>query len=168
MPETPPPSPPDPDHCLCCRQPTGQPHEDACVQAEHEAMLAGDAKAQRNHDPEECYHCLRAETVESVCRCGLCCRLLIETCIQDAEMEPKIKERGSPICMPAALTGTGKDELTGYLLNGKDGACVFLDQVTNLCTIHATRPLVCRLFNCDGEGREQLIELGYLKRDDSV
>jgi Fe-S-cluster containining protein len=53
----------------------------------------------------------------------------------------------------------------GYLLNSKDGPCVFLDLETNLCSIHPTRPLMCRLFDCAGEGREQIIELGILDRD---
>jgi Fe-S-cluster containining protein len=55
--------------------------------------------------------------------------------------------------------------LEGYLLNrvnGPDVACVFLDQATHHCTIYETRPLGCRLFDCGGAGREQLIELGIL------
>jgi Fe-S-cluster containining protein len=47
------------------------------------------------------------------------------------------------------------------MLNLGDG-CVFLDPKTDLCGIYKTRPLVCRLFDCEGEGREQLIELGIL------
>lgn len=82
--------------------------------------------------------------------------------LQDAEREPRIREFGSPIYTPAELTGTGQRELEGFLLNGKDVACVFLDQETNLCTIYETRPLGCRLFDCQGEGRDQLIELGIL------
>ena len=65
---------------------------------------------------------------------------------------------------PADLTESGKEELEGYLLNGPSGACVFLDQEHNLCTIHATRPLDCKLFDCDGDGREQLVELGIIER----
>ncbi len=42
----------------------------------------------------------------------------------------------------------------------------FLDEASNLCTIHETRPLVCRLLDCEGEGREQLIELGVIRRED--
>jgi Fe-S-cluster containining protein len=34
--------------------------------------------------------------------------------------------------------------------------------VTSLCTIYETRPLVCRLFDCDGDDRQQLVELGIL------
>jgi hypothetical protein len=30
---------------------------------------------------------------------------------------------------------------------------------------YETRPLICRLFDCDGEGKEQLIELGVLERE---
>src|SRR5205807_2014519 len=102
----------------------------------------------------------------SSCRCAECCRrLLIEVTLEDARREPKIKELGSPTYTPAILTKSGQRELEGYLLNGQDGPCVFLDQAQNLCTIHPTRPLICRLFDCDHDGREQLIELGILKRD---
>lgn len=55
-------------------------------------------------------------------------------------------------------------ELAGYLLNAKDGPCAFLDRQTNLCTIYDSRPLICRLFDCEGEDRERLIELGILDR----
>jgi hypothetical protein len=120
------------------------------------------------HDPEECYDCLLQETVINTCRCAACCRaLIIEACVEDAEREPRIREKGSPIYTPAPLTESGQEELSGYLLNGKD-ACVLLDPETNLCTIHATRPLTCRLFDCDGAGREQLVELGILDRADAV
>ena len=101
--------------------------------------------------------------VHNDCRCGECCRhLIIEASVEDAEREPKIKERGDPIYLPAELTGTGEKELEGYLLNDKekDYACTFLDQSTNLCSIYETRPWVCRVFDCDGEGKEQLIQLG--------
>jgi Fe-S-cluster containining protein len=108
---------------------------------------------------------LEGEVVDT-CRCGECCRrLIIEVELEDAEREPRIKEVGSPIHTPAELTGTGRRELEGYLLNGKDDlACVFMDKESNLCTIHATRPLACRLFDRDGEGREQLIRLGIIDR----
>ncbi len=93
------------------------------------------------------------------CRCGECCRrLLIEAEVEDAEREPKIAAMGSPL--------KGFDnELVGYLLNSRDDmACVFLDRSTNRCTIYGSRPLLCRVFDCGGEGREQLIELGILER----
>ena len=44
-------------------------------------------------------------------------------------------------------------------------ACAFFDKESRLCTIWETRPLVCRLFDCDGEGREQLVELGVPMED---
>ena len=139
------------DPCLCCRKPGSEDHNADCMQAEHEAMLAGDSAAEREHDPDECYHCLLDEEATSACRCGNCCRaLIIETCLQDAVVEPLIKERGSPIYTGSEFTASGEWELQGYLLNGKNGNCVFLDDERNLCTIHATRPLVCRLFQCDG------------------
>ena len=71
-----------------------------------------------------------------------------------------IAEHGSP------LKGFS-EEVEGYMLNDReDIACVFLDRQTNLCTIYETRPLVCRLFDCAGDGREQLIELGVLNREE--
>jgi Fe-S-cluster containining protein len=128
-------------------------------------MPTTDPHQDPDHDPDECYQCLLEEEVINTCRCGQCCRrLIIEVGLEDAEREPRIKERGAPIYTPPELTQSGERELEGYLLNGRDLACVFLDQETNLCTIHETRPLVCRLFDCEGEGREQLIELGILSR----
>ena len=101
------------------------------------------------------------------CRCGECCRrLLIEVDLEDAEREPRIKELGSPTYTDERLTRSGKRELEGYLLNSRDDmACVFLDREKNLCTIYETRPLGCRVFDCDREGREQMIELGIIERD---
>jgi hypothetical protein len=115
------------------------------------------------HSPSECYPCLAAEAVHSDCRCGECCRrLILEVLIEDAEVEPKIKERCSPLYEHPQLTASGTRELIGYLLNAEDGPCTFLDRQTNLCTIHETRPLMCRLFSCDGDDRERLVELGIL------
>jgi hypothetical protein len=123
------------------------------VHGEHEAMLRGEPEAEAAHDPDGCYHCLLTEEVTSHCRCSNCCRsLIIEVCLQDAEVEPRIKVRGSPLYTPAELSLSGQQELEGNLLNGKGGSCVFLDEKRNLCTIHGTRPLVCRLFQCDGSG----------------
>ena len=101
------------------------------------------------------------------CRCGECCRrLLIEVDLDDAEREPRIKDLGSPTYTDARLTRSGKRELEGYLLNSReDMACVFLDREKNLCTIYETRPFGCRVFDCDREGREQMIELGIFERD---
>ncbi len=140
-----------PEHCLCCRRGNGDGHGDDCVQGEHEALLRGGPDAEASHDPDECYHCLLSEQVTSHCRSGNCCRaLIIEFCLQDAEVEPRIKERGSPIYTGPEFTASGQRELQGYLLNGQGGSCVFLDEVRNLCTIHNTRPLARRLFECDG------------------
>lgn len=112
------------------------------------------------HDPDVCYTCLLGKEVTSSCRCAACCRhLILEASLEDAVREPRVKEEGSPI---KGFT----DELEGYLLNAADGPCVFLDRGTNLCAIYETRPLMCRLFDCNGEGRELLIELGILKRED--
>jgi Fe-S-cluster containining protein len=103
------------------------------------------------------------EPTHSDCRCGECCRpLIIEVGLADAEREPEITKRGSPIRVPAELSASGQEELAGYLLNSpvNDNACAFLDQTTNLCSIYDTRPWVCRVFDCDPEGKEQLIQLG--------
>ncbi len=103
--------------------------------------------------------------VKNECRCGECCRrMIIETELEDAEREPKIKERGSPIYLPPEVTESGQKELIGYNLNdkAKDYACTFLDQSTNLCSIYETRPWACRVFDCDGEQRDELVQLGIL------
>jgi Fe-S-cluster containining protein len=48
------------------------------------------------------------------------------------------------------------------LLNDGGSGCVFLNPQTQLCTIYRTRPLACRLFDCDGEDRQRLVQLGIL------
>jgi len=67
--------------------------------------------------------------VKNACRCGECCRrLIIEVGLEDAEREPKIAEKGSPIYTDYRLTASKQPELEGYLLNdttGDDHACVF-------------------------------------------
>lgn len=99
------------------------------------------------------------------CRCGLCCTLLVEVDLEDAKREPLIAQKGSPLYHSPEETASGERELAGYLLNTRDDyACVFLDKQTNLCQIYDTRPLVCKSFDCRGEGREQLIELGIIER----
>ncbi len=141
--------------CTSCGSPPGKDHDEECLLTEHEAMLAGDERAQDLHDTEDCYWCAALQSpLQSKCRCGTCCRqLLIEVTLEDARLEPRIRELGSPIYESAELTASGKKELRGYVLNSKDNdyACAFLDQATNLCTIYATRPLLCRLFDCDAE-----------------
>lgn len=107
------------------------------------------------HVPDECELCVeRNHSVACQCRCGKCCEeLLIEVSLRDAEREPRIKELCRPIWDSDAQLFEGRQEVAGYLLNSRehDMACVFFDKTTRLCTIHATRPLVCRLFNCDQE-----------------
>lgn len=70
-------------------------------------------------------------------------QLIVEASFRDAEREPRIK------ALPTIKGFT--DEVEGYLLNGEDGTCVFFNQETALCTIYETRPLVCRVFDCDSE-----------------
>ena len=120
-----------------------------------------------DHDEETCSTCLLGQEVKNECKCGQCCKLIVEVELGDAEREPKIKELGLPIYMDAELTESGQRELSGYLLNvqSNEYACAFLDRESNLCKIYPTRPLVCRLFDCQGEGREQLIELGVIPRE---
>src|SRR5437879_2464875 len=60
------------------------------------------------HDEDECRVCLESQAVINACRCGQCCRLLIEVDLEDAEREPKIKEKGSPILTPAEFSPEGK------------------------------------------------------------
>lgn len=107
------------------------------------------------HYEDECELCVeRKHSVDCACRCGRCCdSLLIEASLRDAEREPRIKELCGPIWDTDIELFEGRKEIGGYLLNSRDngGACVFFDRQTRLCTIHETRPLVCRLFNCDEE-----------------
>lgn len=105
------------------------------------------------HDDEECeLYVERAGSVVCQCRCGKCCEsLLIEVSLRDAEREPRIKELGRPLWDNEADLFRGEKIVGSYLLNSSEneGACVFFNRQTRLCTIHGTRPLVCRLFNCD-------------------
>jgi hypothetical protein len=105
----------------------------------------------------DCLPCVAAEGhVSSACRCGECCRrLILEALPEDALVEPRIKERCEEV------RDFPEDE-PGYLLNARDGPCVFLDREMNLCIIYETRPLMCRLFSCDGEDREELVQVGIL------
>jgi Fe-S-cluster containining protein len=114
-----------------------------------------DVDEEGSHLPDECQLCVeRNESVACNCRCGKCCEeLLIEVSLRDAEREPRIKEQGSPLWDTDAEIFRGEKIVGGYLLNSADNgnACVFFDRQTRLCTIHDTRPLICRLFNCDRE-----------------
>jgi len=101
------------------------------------------------HDPDECELCLEQnQTTTCECRCGNCCRyLILETTLRDAEREPRIAAECE------SLREIGSDVI-GYLLNDRQngGACHFFDAEAG-CTIHETRPLMCRLFDCDSERR---------------
>lgn len=98
------------------------------------------------HSSDDCRLCLEQQSaVESECRCGNCCRMLIlEADLRDTQREPRIAAE----CRPLRDIGT---ETVGYLLNDrrKNMACHFLDEQTNRCTIYESRPLMCRLFSCD-------------------
>src|SRR5262245_61473157 len=114
--------------CPACGGPRTGPHDEDCLEAEHQAMLTGDEVAKAVHDPDECYSCLAGRPpLLSECRCGNCCRsLIIEVRLEDALREPRIAELASPIYAPKELTG-GEEVLEGFLLNGPGGPCVFLD-----------------------------------------
>lgn len=113
-----------------------------------------------DHDPDTCYACLLQMEVGSQCRCGECCRnMIVEALPEDADREPKIKEFGSPIYTDPRLTRSGHRELEGYLLTRK-GGCMFLS-ADDTCSIYATRPPVCRLFDCDEE-KDRLLQMGIL------
>jgi Fe-S-cluster containining protein len=98
------------------------------------------------HDPEECERCLEQnESVLSKCRCGFCCeRLILEASLRDGLREPRIAAECE------LLRDIGPEPI-GYLLNDRTNgnACHFFDRETRLCTIYDTRPLMCRLFDCD-------------------
>lgn len=139
--------------CRSCGRPFDAGHAEDCLLAEHEAFIAGEETANALHDSDDCYWCALAQPPAlSDCRCGNCCRrLLIEVDVEDARREPTIAEQCSAIYTAAEMTKSGQKELQGYMLNSAENgyACAFLDQQTNLCTIHETRPLICRLFQCD-------------------
>ena len=136
-----------PESCPDCGSEGNQPHDEECILAEHEAVLRGDTLAAAVHDTEECELCLLQHEVRNACRCGLCCQgLLIEASELDAQREPKI-----------ARYGRKYRDIDLYLLNRKDGGgCVFFhrdEAGRGVCEIYDTRPLCCRLFNCDTDER---------------
>lgn len=89
------------------------------------------------------------------CRCGVCCKeMTVRVNWADAMREPRILAEGRPI--------PGTEDEPEFILNraganGSQGPCVFLEETGDvaLCGIHATRPEVCRLVDCD-----QLLQLG--------
>ncbi len=139
--------------CLVCGHALNEPHDEECPVEELEAAADGDALAQAVHDPDECPLCLLTRERRCQCRCGHCCeRLLIEATAFDARREPRIRER-------ASITDEGgllPYEEADWLLNGPTGACVFFHrdaQGQGVCDIYDTRPLACRLFDCDSDER---------------
>src|SRR5262249_51776121 len=111
------------------------------------------------HDPNDCPLCLlQQEPLRCQCRCGRCCEsLIIEVTALDAQREPKIRERGSRIRDDEGLP----EELADWLLNGPKGPCVFFHRDAEgrgICEIYDTRPLVCRLYDCDQSSFAQSLE----------
>ncbi len=99
------------------------------------------------HDEEECEVCYEQEHAHcGSCGCGRCCEsLIVEASLRDAEREPKIAQLGRPI-----KDNFAPDEIVGYMLTDvRRGCCKFFDQTSRKCTIYETRPLGCRVFNCD-------------------
>ena len=100
------------------------------------------------HDRDECELCIEHScSLECECGCGNCCeRLLLEASIRDAQREPRIAAE-------CGVIRDWDDAIIGYTLNDREkhGACHFFDQEQRLCTIYETRPLMCRVFNCDAE-----------------
>jgi Fe-S-cluster containining protein len=81
----------------------------------------------------------------------------------DAEREPRIAETGTPLMDDMR---TGVKEQVGWMLGRTDGHCVFFDPANRLCTIYNTRPLECRVFNCDGrEGEYFRDPAGFLEQE---
>jgi hypothetical protein len=141
------------DSCPDCARVGTDPHDEECILAEHEAMVSGDTLAAAVHDEGECELCLVRNEVRSRCRCGICCEsLLIEASALDARREPRIAERASII----DEGGVVPRDQAGWLLNGPGGTCVFFrrdEDGRGVCEIYETRPLCCRLFDCDTDDR---------------
>ena len=117
------------------------------------------------HDEDECELCIeQQETKSCTCRCGKCCETaIVEASFRDAEREPRIAESGMPLMDDMR---TGVKEQIGWMLGRVDGHCVFIDPENRLCTIYETRPLECRVFNCDGpEGEIFRDREGWMRRE---
>jgi Fe-S-cluster containining protein len=102
------------------------------------------------HDTYECELCTEQTcSVSCECRCGNCCeRLFLEASLRDAEREPRISAE-------CGVIRDFDDEVTGYVLDDRSNqtACHFFNRELRLCTIYETRPMMCRVFNCDEERR---------------
>lgn len=148
------PQPMPAETCPDCGHPEDGEHDEECIIAEHAAMEAGDEIANALHDPDECELCLIQNDVRAKCqcRCGLCREyMIIEATALDARREPKIRERGSIIDEGGEIPPDQAD----WMLNRGRG-CVFFHRDAEgkgICEIYETRPLCCRLFDCDHDGR---------------
>jgi Fe-S-cluster containining protein len=77
--------------------------------------------------------------------------MIIEATALDARREPKIRERASIIDEGGEIPPDQAD----WMLNRGNG-CVFFSRDSEgrgVCEIYETRPLCCRLFDCDGDER---------------
>ena len=102
------------------------------------------------HWPDECEVCFeRNNATNCHHKCGCCCEsLLIEVSLRDAEREPRIKW-----CRAIYDDMSGERELIGYLINdqSQDMACRFFNRNARACSIYETRPLVCRVYDCEDD-----------------
>lgn len=109
--------------------------------------------------PERLPEVTDGPSVVCACRCGICCQnLAVRATPEDVAREPRLALVGNPIAYDAA------GNPVGWLLNVLDpaardgiGACPFYLPHTDgtrggVCTIHETRPDVCRRVNCDALG----------------
>jgi Fe-S-cluster containining protein len=91
--------------------------------------------------------------------CATCCRkLIVGLTAGDLKREPRLRDHAVPmvaVTRRKLLDYMHKFDCTHVLAKRASGAaCVFLDE-TNGCTIYATRPDICRAFQC----RASLFEL---------
>lgn len=67
---------------------------------------------------------------------------------EDAVREPKIATQG----VAFESTNAAGEKFRKWRLNSEAGPCLFFtrdQQGLGVCEIHETRPLVCRMFDCD-------------------
>ncbi len=87
-------------------------------------------------------------------QCGVCCKLFVinlnEEEYQSGRFQTEFEEFGLVEFLEAELTGAN------ILKRRKDGSCIYLKDTK--CSIHQTRPQVCRGFLCNSK-KEQFQDM---------
>ena len=83
--------------------------------------------------------------VDECSQCGICCRLFFVNLTEEEYFSEKYKTQFEEFGL---INNFHKATACGanILKTKKDGSCIYLEQ--NNCSIHKTRPQICRKFFC--------------------